>query len=71
MSTMQDLRHISPQEFALLGMQAMAYVKGVVVNGTNVFAIHAADGTQLALAPTRDLALATVRQNELEALSVH
>jgi hypothetical protein len=71
MNTMQNLRQISAQEFALLGVQGVAYVKSVVVNGTNVFAIHAADGTQLALVPSRDLALATVRQNELEPLSVH
>jgi hypothetical protein len=71
MNTMQNLRQISAQEFALLGVQGVAYVKSVVVNGANVFAIHAADGTQLALVPSRDLALATVRQNELEPLSVH
>ncbi|HZS85156.1 MAG TPA: DUF1150 family protein [Stellaceae bacterium] len=71
MNTMQDLRHISPQEFALLGVQGVAYVKSVTVNGTKAYAIHAADGTQLALAPSRELALATVRQNELEAASVH
>jgi hypothetical protein len=67
----EKLKHISPQEFAVLGMQGVAYVKRVLVNDTVAFAIHAADGTQVALMPSRDIAMATVRQNELEPLSVH
>jgi hypothetical protein len=67
----EKLRQISPQEFATLGMQALAYVKRVTVNDTVAFAIHAADGTQLALLPDRDTALATVRQNDIEPVSVH
>jgi hypothetical protein len=67
----ENLKHISPQEFAALGVQGVAYIKAVVVNGTSAYAIHAADGTQLALVPNREVALATVRQNELEPLSVH
>ncbi len=71
MNQIQKLRQISPQEFATLGMQAMAYVKRVTVNDTVAFAIHAADGTQLALLPDRDSAFATVRQNDIEPVSVH
>ena len=71
MSTAEKLRHISSQEFALLGMQGIAYVRRAAVNGAVVFAIHAADGTQVALVPSQDLAVATVRQHDLEPLSVH
>ncbi len=71
MNQSQNLRHISPQEFAALGMQAIAYIKRVTVNDTVAFAIHAADGTQLALLPDRDTAFATVRQNDIEPVSVH
>jgi hypothetical protein len=52
-------------------MQAVAYIKRVSVNDTVAFAIHAADGTQLALLPDRDTAFATVRQNDIEPVSVH
>jgi len=65
------LRHISAQEFALLGMQEVAYVKRVLVNQTVAYAIHAADGTQAALVPSLDIAIGTVMQNELEPVSVH
>ena len=65
------LRHISPNEFALLGMQDVAYIKRVTVNDGAAFAIHAADGTVVALLPDRDAAFATVRQHDLEPVSVH
>jgi hypothetical protein len=71
MQTLEKLRYISPQEFALLGMQDVAYVKRVVVNDEPAFAICAADGTQVALLADRDLAWATVRQHEMEPMSVH
>jgi len=71
MTPVAKLRQISPQEFATLGMQAVAYIKRVSVNDTVAFAIHAADGTQLALLPDRDTAFATVRQNDIEPMSVH
>ena len=67
----EKLRQISPQEFALLGMQDVAYIRRVVVNDEAGFAIHAADGTEVAVLPSRDLAFATVRQHDLEPMSVH
>ena len=67
----QKLRQISAQEFALLGMQDVAYIRRVVVNDEPGFAIHAADGTEVAVLPSRDLAFATVRQHDLEPVSVH
>jgi len=33
--------------------------------------VHAADGTQITVLPDREIALATVRQHDLEPLSVH
>jgi hypothetical protein len=71
MNQIEKLRHISPQEFALLGMQDVAYVKRVTLNDECAFAIFAADGTQIALLPNREIAVATLRQHDLEPLSVH
>ena len=66
-----DIHHISPEQLALLGMQQIAYVKSVVVNGTPAFAIHAADGTPIAIAEERDLALAAIVQHEMVPALVH
>jgi hypothetical protein len=71
MNQAEKLRQISPQEFEALGMQGVAYVKRVVVNDTVTYAVHAADGTEVAMLPDREIAFATVRQNDLEPLSVH
>jgi hypothetical protein len=71
MKEFESIRHISSRELALLGMQDLAYIKTVVVNGVVAFAVHAADGTQVAVLPDREIALVTVRQHDLEPLSVH
>ena len=70
MNIMEQLRSITPQDFAQMGVQQVAYVRPSVVNGANVFTIHAADGTQIGIAPTRDIAFAAVKQHELEPVGV-
>ena len=65
------VRHLSAEDFAAFGVNHLAYVKPVLVNGVAAFAIHAADGTQLTVLPDRDVASAAVRQNDLEPMSVH
>ncbi len=67
----ERIRHMSSRELALFGMQDLAYVKPVLVDGVSAFAVHAADGTQVTVLPDREIALATVRQHDLEPLSVH
>ena len=62
---------LSAYELALLGMEDIAYIKHVVVDGVSGYAVHAADGTQIALLSDRDVAFATVRQHDLEPVSVH
>jgi hypothetical protein len=65
------MRHMSAHELALFGIQDVAYVKRVLVNDVTGYAVHAADGTQIAVLPDRNVAFATVRQHDLEPLSVH
>jgi len=71
MNAIERLKHITPKEFALLGMNDVAYVKRVVVNDEPLFAIHSADGTQVALMKNREVAFAAIRQHELEPVSLH
>jgi len=67
-----DVRHLSEQQLAALGVSHIAYVKPVMVNGVQGFAIHAAaDGTPMAVAGNRDIAVAAVMQHEMLPLSVH
>ncbi len=71
MKEFERIRHMSSRELALFGMQDLAYVKPVLINGITAFAVHAADGTQITVLPDREIALATLRQHDLEPLSVH
>jgi hypothetical protein len=71
MQTIEQMRQMTANDLAMLGVQHIAYVKPVTVDGTAGFAIHAADGTQMAVIGDRDVAFAVVRQNELEPVSVH
>jgi hypothetical protein len=49
----------------------IAYVKPVMMNGATAYAIHAADGTQMAIAGDQDLAVAAIHQHEMLATLVH
>ena len=71
MQTMEEMRQMTANDLAMLGRQDIASVKPVMVDGNAGYAIHAADGTQMALIGDRDIAFAVVRQNELEPVSVH
>ena len=62
---------LSSQAFAALGLQDVAYIKPVQRDGKTMVAVHAADGTELAVAEARDVAMAFIRQNDLEPLSAH
>ena len=66
-----DVRHMTTDQLGALGVSHIAYVKQVVVNGTVGFAIHAADGTPMALAGDRATAMAAIMQHEMLPLSVH
>lgn len=63
---------MSAQDFALLGIQQLAYVRRSHRNGADGYEIHAADGTEIAYIPkSRDIAFATVRQHDMEPVNVH
>jgi hypothetical protein len=67
----EGTRSLSPRELGLLGIENVAYVKRVIRDGVEGFAVHAADGTEIAVIATRDLAFAVIRQNGMEPVSVH
>ena len=66
-----DIRHLTAEQLAKLGVAQVAYVKAIIVNGAPAFAIHAADGTPMAVADERDVAVAAIQQHDMLAVSVH
>jgi hypothetical protein len=69
--TAAALRNLSARDFAQLGAEEVAYVRPVILNGAQAFAIHAADGTPIGAAPNAQLAAAAIRQHEMEPMLVH
>ena len=61
----------SPDQFAALGVDRVAYVRPAVVDGRTVYAIHSADGNEIGMMAERDIAFAAVKQHDLEPVSVH
>ena len=66
-----DIRHLSVEDLARLGVSQIAYVKPVMMNGSPAFAIHAADGTPMAVTGNRDVAISAIIQHEMLPTLVH
>ncbi len=64
-------RQMSSQAFLTLGAMQIAYIKPVEVEGQAAYAVHAADGTTLAVVADRDVAFTAARQHDLDPVSVH
>ena len=66
------LRSLSQKDFLKVGMNEIAYVRPFPVQGQkSAVAVYAADGTQLSVLDSMDLALATLRHNDLMAVTLH
>ena len=66
-----DIRGLTADQLGRLGVAEIAYVKPVVMNGMTGFAIHAADGTPMAVAQDREVAIAAIIRHEMHPVSVH
>ena len=66
-----DIRHLTEAQLAELGLSQVAYIRPVVLDGAPGFAIHAADGTPMAVAGDREVAIAAIVQHEMVPALVH
>jgi len=66
-----SVRALTPEQFSHLGAGHIAYVRPIRQDGEAAFAIHGADGAQIAVAPDAEVAYAAIRQHEMEPLSLH
>jgi hypothetical protein len=71
MNTETRLPLMSAHDLGVLGLNEVGYVRAVEEQGQRGFAIHAADGTRIAIMPSRDLAVAAMLQNDLHPVSLH
>lgn len=64
---------ITTEEFLTIGVNQVAYIKIIDSNkeGSVGFAVHAADGTQLSIMDSYDMALAAVKMSDLFPVTLH
>ena len=66
------LKSLTPADFLRIGIDEIAYIRPVrSLTDHDVFAVHAADGTQLSILDTMDMAVATLRHNDLIPVTLH
>ncbi len=66
-----DVHHITAQQLQMLGMSQMAYIKPVKTQDGVAYAIHAADGTPMALATDPNSAIEAIHEHQMAAALVH
>lgn len=81
----EDMRHLTPELFANIGVPNIVYVREVLAGDvagelgsevdlpadTKLYAVHAANGVRMAVVDDRAAAFAGARQYDLEPQSVH
>lgn len=72
MAVRDMLKSLSAKDFLKIGMNEIAYIRPFPVLGqSESVAVYAADGTQLSVLESVDLALATIRHNDLMPVTLH
>jgi hypothetical protein len=66
-----DLRHMTRSELRRLGMPRLVYLRSGMIDGQPAVAIHAADGTAMAVVEDVDVALELVAENNMTFVPVH
>ncbi|MDI2090094.1 DUF1150 family protein [Commensalibacter oyaizuii] len=66
-----DVHNLTEDQLKALGVSQLAYVKTIMINGEQAFAIHAADGTPVAVTDNAKTAYAAIVQYEMLPTMVH
>lgn len=65
------VRDLSAQDFLSLGVQHIAYIKPVQINGRESYSIHAADGSALGFEQDIEEAVLLVMEHSMAPVTVH
>ncbi len=71
MNSFEKARLMEIRDFIALGLDDFAYIKPVVVENEQHFAVYTADGEEATILPDRLTAEMAVRDNDLEPVSIH
>ena len=68
------LKELTIQDFLDVGLDQVAYIKRIDNSGDDaqgIYAVHAADGSQISVMDSYDMALSTIRGHDLFPVPVH
>ena len=71
MNTNTNLRGLTPEAFAELGVGNTIYIKPIVENSVTAFAVHTAAGQAVGLIESPAHAQVAARQHDMDLVSVH
>lgn len=71
MTRTETRNQTAPDIWAAFDPPNLAYIKPIKIDGELLYAIHAADGSELGVSSSRDVAFAAARQHDLDPVSVH
>jgi hypothetical protein len=66
-----NVRHITPAQLRRLGVARLVYLRQGTVDGETAYAIHAADGSQVAIVEDIDVAVELVAEHGLMFATIH
>ncbi len=71
--TLELIKKLNNSDLLNIGMDQVAYIKPVTKTDENGihFSVHAADGSQLSVMDSYDMALAAIEVNDLQPVTVH
>jgi hypothetical protein len=67
----EEIKKMSVEQLASLGIENTVYIKPVVENGVTAFAVHNAAGATVGVLPTETAAQATVLAHDLKQATLH
>jgi hypothetical protein len=70
-SAVADPRQMTSAQLRRLGMPWMVYLRSGTVDGQTAYAIHAADGTAMAVVEDVELAMELASEHDMTFVAVH
>jgi hypothetical protein len=71
MTIITNMKHMSAEDFASLGLDSTVYIKPVVEDGVTRFAVHNAAGMPVGVLPSKIAAQAALVEHDLDIAAVH
>lgn len=66
-----NIRALSSQEFLRLGVDHIAYIKPISIDGMTAYAVQSADGQTLCLEDSFDMAARALQSSDLSGVLLH